>query len=78
MMKSSVRSKSFFKRGTSDPTPPLAEAQLYWCRRRMGPGESALITEALNKITVRNQYPIPKIDDLLDQLKGEISSTRLT
>jgi hypothetical protein len=26
---------------------------------------------ALNKMTVRNHYPIPMIDDLLDQLKGE-------
>ena len=26
---------------------------------------------ALNKITVRNQYLIPRIDDLLNQLKGE-------
>jgi hypothetical protein len=27
--------------------------------------------QALNKITVRNRYSIPQIDDLLDQLKGE-------
>jgi hypothetical protein len=33
---------------------------------------------ALNKIIVRNRYPIPRIDDLLDQLKGKSSSTRLT
>jgi hypothetical protein len=26
---------------------------------------------ALNKIMVWNRYPIPQIDDLLDQLKGE-------
>jgi len=31
---------------------------------------------ALNKITVRNKYPIPRIDDLLDQLKGGNISTR--
>jgi hypothetical protein len=27
---------------------------------------------ALNKITVRNQYPIPRIDDLIYQIKGKI------
>jgi hypothetical protein len=26
---------------------------------------------AFNKITVKNHYPIPRIDDLLDQIKGE-------
>ncbi len=24
----------------------------------------------LNKVTVKNKYPLPKIDDLFDQLKG--------
>ena len=24
----------------------------------------------LNKMTVNNKYPLPRIDDLLDQLKG--------
>ena len=26
--------------------------------------------KSLNKVTIRNQYPIPRIDNLLDQLKG--------
>ena len=25
----------------------------------------------LNKIAIKNRYPIPMIDDLIDQLKGE-------
>ncbi len=25
---------------------------------------------ALNKLTVKNRYPLPRIDDLLDQLQG--------
>ena len=35
---------------------------------------------ALNKITVKNKYPLPRIDDLLDQLQGStvFSSLDLT
>jgi hypothetical protein len=32
---------------------------------------------ALNKITIRNRYPIPWIDDLLDQPKGEKYLSRI-
>ena len=32
---------------------------------------------ALNKITVKNRYPLPRIDDLLDQLKHAKNFTRL-
>ena len=32
----------------------------------------------LNKVTIKNKYPIPRIDDLFDQLQGLVSSLRLT
>jgi hypothetical protein len=32
---------------------------------------------ALNRITIKNMYPLPRIDDLLDQLKNEIFFTKL-
>jgi hypothetical protein len=32
---------------------------------------------ALNKITVKNRYPLPCIDDLLDQLKNVVYLTNL-
>ena len=32
---------------------------------------------ALNKITVKNYYPLPTIDDLLDQLKNVVYFTKL-
>jgi hypothetical protein len=25
---------------------------------------------SLNEVTIKNKYPLPRIDDLLDQLKG--------
>ena len=30
----------------------------------------------LNKLTVKNKYPLPRIDDLFDQLKGQVSFRR--
>ena len=32
---------------------------------------------ALNEVTIKNKYPLPKIDDLFDQLKGPSTSPRL-
>ena len=33
--------------------------------------------QALNKIMVKNRYPLPRIDDLLDQLKNVVYFTKL-
>jgi hypothetical protein len=37
--------QEILQKGHIRPNPPLAEARLYWCRRKTGPGNSALITE---------------------------------
>lgn len=28
--------------------------------------------QKLNKVTIKNKYPLPQIDDLFDQLKGAL------
>jgi hypothetical protein len=33
--------------------------------------------QALNKITMKNRYPLPRIDDFLDQLKNVVYFTKL-
>jgi hypothetical protein len=33
--------------------------------------------QSLNKIMMKNQYPLPHIDDLLDQLKNFVYFTKL-
>ena len=31
----------------------------------------------LNKVTIKNMYPLPQIDDLFDQLKGETMFSKI-
>jgi hypothetical protein len=31
----------------------------------------------LNKKTIKNQYPIPRIDELIDELHGEVSFSKI-
>ncbi|GJU25691.1 putative reverse transcriptase domain-containing protein [Tanacetum coccineum] len=36
----------------------------------LGPGVTLVCRRELNKLTIKNRYPLPRIDDLFDQLQG--------
>ena len=39
-------------------------------KKKDGPMRLCIDYRELNKVTIKNRYPLPRIDDLFDQLKG--------
>nr|GEW86311.1 putative reverse transcriptase domain-containing protein [Tanacetum cinerariifolium] len=64
-----VNSKNSRIRVSFDQSHRLGEHRYYLLRRRMDPLEYVLIIE-LNNLTIKNRYPLPRIDDIFDQLQG--------
>ena len=58
-------SKDFVKPSTSPWGAPVL-----FVKKRDGSLRLCIDYRELNKVTIRNQYPLPRIDDLFDQLQG--------
>ena len=64
--------KVFIRPSTSPYGSPIVLV-----RKKDGSWRMCIDYRALNKITTKNCYPLPRIDDLLDQLKEAVYFTKL-
>ncbi|KAJ9535777.1 hypothetical protein OSB04_un001070 [Centaurea solstitialis] len=61
-----------FTRPSSSPWEPL----FCFIKKKDGSFRMCIDYRELNKITIKNRYPLPRIDDLFDQLQGATYSPR--
>jgi hypothetical protein len=63
--------------GVIRPSSSPSRSSIVMVPKKDGTWRMCVDYRALNKITVKNRYPLPRIDDLLDQLKNVVYFTTL-
>jgi hypothetical protein len=62
--------EEYLKKGYIHPSVLPWGAPLLFVKKKDGTLRLCIYFKQLNKVTIKNKYPLPKIDDLFDQLKG--------
>ncbi|KAL0546554.1 hypothetical protein IC582_016465 [Cucumis melo] len=57
-------------KGYIKPSVSLWEAPVLFVKKKDRTLRLCIVYRQLNKVTIRNKYPLPRIDDLFDQLRG--------
>jgi hypothetical protein len=69
--------QGLFDQGVIRPISSPCGSSIMMVAKKYGTWRMCVDYQALNKIKVKNQYPLPRIDDLLDQLKNVVYFTKL-
>ena len=69
--------KEMMEKGIISPRTSPCGSPVVLIPKKYGTWRMCVDFRALNKIMVKNRYPLPRIDDLLDQMKEEIFFTKL-
>ncbi|GJR37571.1 putative reverse transcriptase domain-containing protein [Tanacetum coccineum] len=70
MQELSTQLQELSDRGFIRPSSSPKGAPLLFVKKKYGSFRMCIDYRELNKLTVKNRYPLPKIDDLFDQLQG--------
>jgi len=62
--------EDYLNKGFIQPSKSPFGAPVLFVKKKDGSFRMCMDYRALNKITIKNKYPLPRIDDLLDRLNG--------
>ncbi|GJV61471.1 hypothetical protein Tco_1467571 [Tanacetum coccineum] len=62
--------QELFNKGFIRPRSSPWGAPILFVKKKDGSFQMCIDYQELNKLTVKNHYPLPRIDDLFDQLQG--------
>eukprot|EP00253_Pinus_taeda_P019148 PITA_19148 len=69
--------QELLEKGFIRPSTSPCGSPIILVRKKDGSWRMCIDYRALNKITIKNRYPLPHIDDLLDQLKEVVYFTKM-
>ena len=69
--------KDLLDKGFIRPSISPWSAPVLFVKKKDGSFRMCIDYRQLNKVTIKNKYPIPRIDDLFDQLQGVIHFSKI-
>ena len=72
-----IQLQDLFDKGFIRPSHSPWSAPILFVKKKDGTLRMCVDYREVNKVTIKNKYPLPRIDDLFDQLKGALVFSKI-